>query len=395
MEKETTMKVQEISLNLIKENPYQTREEIKKDPLKVLTRSIQERGLLSPIQLLKDGESYIIICGHRRLEAFKSLKKKTIPAIIKSRGKSNELIIDLVHENLVREDLTPIEKGLSIRLLLAQIKHTSNDIDKMYSLINSLKNYKNRGYIPEHKKERTKCFDDMDIFRLDKILKSIGISENNAVTYLLILKLPPQMRKALVFNKRGIIAEGKIVVKQAEQLVRVKDPKYQEYLFNKCLDGCSVKVTQALVNEHIKKVERGEWKGFTKKTYHHAGKFKDDIQKMEFLSSECKRISARICSFKVDTLLKLEETMEKEEFISSMVDLKKQLELLNGRIEEKLKDKGYKPIKKEVDPFEVVFNFSEKKHHFRYTFPMKIIKALGLTDKKKIFAKLKIVGIRE
>jgi len=54
-------------------------------------------------------------------------------------------MIDLVHENLVREDLTPIEKGLSIKLLLSQIKGTKNDVDRMCYIIQCLKNYENRG----------------------------------------------------------------------------------------------------------------------------------------------------------------------------------------------------------------------------------------------------------
>jgi hypothetical protein len=388
------MQVEEILISNIEDNPYQTREKIELEALKLLTKSIRERGLFNPVTVIREGDSFILVSGHRRVAAYKRMKKKYIPAFVKKR-KSNSLIVDMVHENLIREDLTPLEKANSIRLLLAQIESTRNDPERMYTLINMLKNWKRRGSFPEHRKKRTEGFEENDIFRVMEILKSIGISENNAVTYLMLLRLPRHMAEQIIFNKRGVQAKGKIVLKQAEQLARIKDPKYRDYLYRRCINGATCKIIQALANMHVEKVEKGEWEGFSQTYNTSVHKFKDDITVMESLSEDCSKISARISSFKVDTLLKLEETLEKDNFIAHLADLRKELKLLDNSILSKLKDKGYRPVKEKIDLFEVALRFNEKKRHFRFTMPMKIIKQLRMEDRDKIFAKLKIAEVRK
>ena len=52
------MKIQEIQLNKIKENPNQTRKNLDETKLKILAKSIRERGLYNPITLLKDLEEF-------------------------------------------------------------------------------------------------------------------------------------------------------------------------------------------------------------------------------------------------------------------------------------------------------------------------------------------------
>lgn len=390
------MKVEEVQISKIKSNPYQTREKVELEPLKILTKSIRERGLLSPITVLQDLDGFVVVAGHRRLAAFKRMKKKTIPAFIKTRKKDNTLMVDLVHENLIREDLTPLEKANSIRLLFSQIKSTRDDPERMYTLINMLKNFKRRGYYPEHQKKKTTGFEENDIFRCEKILKSLGISENNAVTYLMLLRLPRSMSRNIIFNKSGVEAKGRLVIKQAEQLARIGDPKYREHLYQRCLKGANCRIIQAHVNIYVEKLEKGEWNGFQKKlgTFH---KFKDDIKVMESVREDCRKISARITSFKCDTLLKLEGTLEKEDFIAHIVDLKKELDLLTNSVEGKLEDKGYKEIlnPEEIDSFEVCIKKSIAKKNYRFTFPSKIAKKLELSETEKEFLKLKIVGIRK
>lgn len=389
------MKVQEILISKIESNPYQTRDNIELEPLKVLTKSIRERGLFSPITVLKNGHEFIVVSGHRRLAAFKRLRKKTIPAFVKDRKDDKALIVDLVHENLIREDLMPLEKANSIRLLLSQIPSTRDDPERMYTLINMLKNWKRRGYFPEHQKERTEGFDENDIFRVSSTLKSIGMSENMAVGYLMILRLPKHMAQEVVFNARGLKVRGKIVLKAAEQLARIKDVKYRDHLYQKAADGASVRIIQALCNLHIEKVEKGEWKGYTKR-YHGCGKFKDDIKVMQSLQEDVGKVSRRIVSFKVDTLLKLEETLESEDFVSHMTGLKKELDLLLNRVNQKLEDKGYKEIKdpSKIPSFEVSVKKSIAKKNYRFTFPSSIAKKLDLSETEANFIKLKIDSIR-
>lgn len=386
------MEIKEIPISKIKENPYQTRESIEEDPLKVLIKSIRERGLMSPISVMKEGDEFIIICGHRRLKAFKRLKKKTIPAIVKSRNKNNELKVDLVHENLIREDLNPVEKALSIRLLISEIKTTRDDIGRMCSLIGKLKNYKRRGTNPKSKTDSTKGFDENDIFRLDKILKSLGMSENNTIAYLTVLKIPKHMRRHLVFNKRNLDKTGKILMKHVEQLARIQDLEFQEHLFKRCLEGCTVKILQARVNQYVDKREKGEWKGFKKTKY--TSSLRTDSDRLELITEDAKAMSKKLRSFRVDTLLRLEETMEADDFKSTMTDLNKEIDLLYNRINEKLEDKGFEPVSPSVEEFEVKVAFTKARKYYRMGFPMKAAKKLNLSKDKTEYLKIKIVEKR-
>jgi len=390
------MKLQEVEVIKIKDNPYQIRMEMKKEPLSALIQSIMQRGLINPISVLKENGGFIVISGHRRLKAFKSLRRKTIPCIVKERQVNSELIIDLVHENLVREDLTPIEKGLSIKLLMSQIKGTKDDVDRMTYLIHCLKNYEGRTRVKVFK-HRITGFKENDIFIVKKILREINITENTAVIYLQILKLPKYIQKELAFKKRGYNTDGKITISQAEQLVRVEDNNYQKYLFERALKGTNQKRLQALVNLYKEKIDKGEWKGVEKK-YNHLPKIKNQMDKVDELASDCKRLSSRLRSFSIDTLRQLEETLEGEEFIISMQELDKELFLVRHRIKEKLADKGIQEINKKIFPFEVavrspIKNGIQSKHERRFTFPMEISKELNIPRGKSARVKLKVLGV--
>jgi len=389
------MKIQEIEISKIKENPYQTRIQIEKEPLKVLSRSILKRGLINPISVLKDGEQFIIISGHRRLRACKSLRWKKIPCIVKDRQKNKELIIDLVHENLVREDLTPLEKGISLKLLFSQIKNTKGEIPRMMSLINSIKNYRKRGYFPEHRAKHTQGLTDDDALAVQEIMKSLGISDNNAVTYLTILLLPKEIQKEICYKRQnGEFKEG-ISVKVGEQLARIKDTAYQYAVYERAKYGqMTIRHIQALVDDYVKKVENGEWKGFVRKSLS-LGKVKDEMNNLNSLSLECMRLSKRITSFKVSSLLKLEATLEKTLFINVMSGLKKELEVLRNRINEKLAEKGFREVKKEIE-FEVTLKQVERsKFEKRFTIPTSITKELNLPFSRNVIVKMKITGVKD
>ena len=378
------MEITEIQLSKIKSNPYQTREEIYEDSLKSLIKSIKSHGLINPISVLKDKEDYIVISGHRRLEAYKKLKFKTIPAIIKERHKDKELIFDLVHENLVREDLNPIEKGESIKLILSQIKSTNGDVERMKTLINSLKNYYRRGYIPEFKKKQTKGFKDNDIFVCEKMLKELGMSENQTIDYLSILSLPKDIKKMII--------KKQISISMAEQLARVKDIEYLEHLAEEC-PHLRTRELEARVNKYIEKVNHGEWKGFGNYKVAGDNKFKSQLNKCHEIGKECQKLSKRLESFKIDGLLKLDFTLEGEEFISEMSALDKSIMQLDKIIKEKLKDKGFVQVRSQEE-FEARITFAKKRDHYRFSLPMRIADSLNLSKEKPNFLKLKVMEIR-
>ena len=75
--------------------------------------SVRERGVLQPIRVreLSDSEQYEIIAGERRWRAAKEVGLKEIPAIIVRQQSPEEAYIDALVENVVREDLNPIDRA--------------------------------------------------------------------------------------------------------------------------------------------------------------------------------------------------------------------------------------------------------------------------------------------
>lgn len=76
-----------------------------------LARSIDEKGLLNPITVVKTDQGFDLIAGQRRFLACQRLDWGSIPALI--RNKLNDIdarIISLI-ENVHRADLHPLDKG--------------------------------------------------------------------------------------------------------------------------------------------------------------------------------------------------------------------------------------------------------------------------------------------
>ena len=105
----------EISVELIKPNPYQPRRIFPEQEINNLASSIEEIGLIQPIALRRiDDNNYQIIAGERRFRAFKQLLKTHIPSYIFICDES-DMAVMAIAENVNREDLSDYEIGKSIR----------------------------------------------------------------------------------------------------------------------------------------------------------------------------------------------------------------------------------------------------------------------------------------
>lgn len=123
-----TLQVQELLLSQIKEPSEAIRSKIDPDSLKELANSIDEIGLIQPI-LVKPAKNglYEIVAGHRRYLAHKLLKRKTIKCIITDTDKvSSELI--KFHENIFRDDITPIEEAKWLKYMIEKLGLTQRQI---------------------------------------------------------------------------------------------------------------------------------------------------------------------------------------------------------------------------------------------------------------------------
>ena len=163
-------KIIEVNLNKIKFSPHQPRIEYDKEKIKELAESIKENGLIQPITVKKDKDVYTIIAGHRRYLAFKELQKESIPSIVKNNLKNEEIIT--LSENLIRENLNPLEIALSLENILKQkstIK-TQAELAKLLGINEStISRYLKLLKLPEKIKEFVKEKKYTDLLVLNKL----------------------------------------------------------------------------------------------------------------------------------------------------------------------------------------------------------------------------------
>ena len=111
--------IKDILISELIVNPYQPRIEMDVTQLKELALSIEREGLLQPILVTPDlGNGYIILAGHRRVEAHKLLNKEYVKAVIHSKVAHERLAIIPIIENLQRDDMDPIENAIAFKRLL-------------------------------------------------------------------------------------------------------------------------------------------------------------------------------------------------------------------------------------------------------------------------------------
>ena len=124
-----------IKISDIKANLNQPRSYFDDNSIKELADSIKEQGLLMPILVKKDKNStnnkkFIIIAGERRWRACKSLKMKTINAIIIKNTSEKSDALAAIIENVQRENLSVLEEAIAYDKLIKNYKMKHEDIAK-------------------------------------------------------------------------------------------------------------------------------------------------------------------------------------------------------------------------------------------------------------------------
>ncbi|PHR58116.1 MAG: chromosome partitioning protein ParB [Arcobacter sp.] len=107
----------EIPLNNIKVNPFQPRKHFDEKALVELSESIKRHGLLQPIVVVEEMDSYVLVAGERRFRASKMAKTKTIKAVIVSASSEEMRELALI-ENIQREELNAMELASSYEELI-------------------------------------------------------------------------------------------------------------------------------------------------------------------------------------------------------------------------------------------------------------------------------------
>ena len=93
---------QEIRLDLIDRNPYQTRGQVDEIALAELAASIQQQGVIQPVVLRPlPGGRYQLMAGERRWMASQRAGKQTVPAVVRAASDEQAMEITII-ENLQR-----------------------------------------------------------------------------------------------------------------------------------------------------------------------------------------------------------------------------------------------------------------------------------------------------
>jgi len=123
--------VREIEIARIRPNPNQPRQHFDEDALKELADSIAEHGVLQPILLRPEGESFEIIAGERRWRAAQRAQLHAIPAIVRDQTDEGAAAELALIENIQREDLNAIEEAEGYRQLIQRHGHNQDDVGKL------------------------------------------------------------------------------------------------------------------------------------------------------------------------------------------------------------------------------------------------------------------------
>ena len=116
-----------IKTSLIVPNPNQPRKTFDDVALSELTASIREYGVLTPLLVKKNGETYEIIAGERRWRAAQAAGVKELPVVIRDYDDQKTAEIAII-ENLQRENLNAIEEAMAYQQLIDDYELSQEEV---------------------------------------------------------------------------------------------------------------------------------------------------------------------------------------------------------------------------------------------------------------------------
>jgi ParB family chromosome partitioning protein len=120
--------LRELPVGLIKPNPGQPRTKFDPEALSALAASIEASGIVQPLLVrpLPDG-SYELVAGERRWRAAQQAGLEKVPAVVREQAEAERLQAALI-ENMVREDLNPVEEAKACAALVEDLGLTKEEL---------------------------------------------------------------------------------------------------------------------------------------------------------------------------------------------------------------------------------------------------------------------------
>jgi ParB family transcriptional regulator, chromosome partitioning protein len=125
---EAAGELRELPVDLIKPNPDQPRTQFDPEALAALAASIEASGIVQPLLVrpLHDG-SYELVAGERRWRAARTAGLEKVPAVVRDQAEAERLQAALI-ENMVREDLNPVEEARACAALIEDLGLSKEDL---------------------------------------------------------------------------------------------------------------------------------------------------------------------------------------------------------------------------------------------------------------------------
>ncbi|HOM02282.1 MAG TPA: ParB/RepB/Spo0J family partition protein [Acetivibrio sp.] len=201
--------VVEVKINDVEPNSSQPRKYFDTEKLEQLAESIRQHGVVQPIIVRRENDTYKIVAGERRWRAARLAGLTTIPVIEKDLSNKQIMEIALI-ENIQREDLNPIEEAEAYSRLLNEFNMTQEELSN-----------------------------------------SIGKSRSAIANTIRLLGLTEKVKEKLI--------EGQITSGHARALLPIEDKELQEKLCDEIIDkNLTVRQVESLVKKKLDDVKDKE-----------------------------------------------------------------------------------------------------------------------------------------
>ena len=119
--------VVELPVTAIRRNPRQPRRAFDAGALEELATSIASVGVVQPVIVRRVDDGYELIAGERRWRAAQQAGFTVVPAIIRAASDVESLELALI-ENVVRQQLNPVDEAFALKVLLDDLGVTQEQL---------------------------------------------------------------------------------------------------------------------------------------------------------------------------------------------------------------------------------------------------------------------------
>lgn len=210
--------LKELKINEIEPNMHQPRKKFDDEKLVHLSESIKQHGIVQPIIVKKEENTYRIVAGERRWRAARLAGLTAVPVIVKELSNKQVMEVALI-ENLQREDLNPLEEAEAYDKLMQEYNLTQEEISNTVG------------------KSRSAIANSIRLLNLDEKVKMLvignEISSGHARALLALEDNEAQLSAAQEIIRRNLtVREAEKLVKQllTRKPVRKQKKSNEEYL---------------------------------------------------------------------------------------------------------------------------------------------------------------------